>query len=102
MRCSRRVLPHRAIAPPLETTVVDTNDGKSVSGVLLRENAQSVSLLTPEGTAIDVQKSQIKARRKTKESIMPAALAESIDRAGLRNLAEYLAQPSAGTATDKK
>ena len=88
--------PERKIAPALETTAIDTADGKTINGLVLKESAQAVSLLTPAGTPADVPKAQIKARRKTKGSIMPDALAESIDRAGLRNLAAFLAaQPPA-------
>jgi putative heme-binding domain-containing protein len=83
--------PERKIAPALESTAVDTTDGKTIDGLVVKETAQSVSLLTPAGTVTEVQKAQIKARRKTKTSIMPNALAETIDRAGLRNLAAYLA-----------
>jgi len=50
-----------------------------------------VTLLTSGGTTTEVQKAQVKARRKTKSSVMPDSYAESIDRAGLRNLAAYLA-----------
>ena len=39
-----------------------------------------MTLLTPSGTTTDVPKAQIKARRKTKASIMPDSLADSIDR----------------------
>jgi putative heme-binding domain-containing protein len=83
--------PERKIPPSLETTALDTTDGKTVTGVVVAENGQSVSLLTATGTTSAVPKAQIKARRKTKGSIMPDALAETIDRAGLRNLAAFLA-----------
>jgi putative heme-binding domain-containing protein len=83
--------PARKVAPEHETTAIQTADGKTINGLLLKENAQSVSLLTDAGAAIDVQKAQIKARRKTKTSIMPDTLWETIDRASLRNLAAFLA-----------
>jgi putative heme-binding domain-containing protein len=83
--------PARKIAPELETTAIETTDGKTVNGVVLKEDGQTVSLLTEAGTATDVQKPQIKSRRKTKTSIMPDTLWETIDRAGLRNLAAFLA-----------
>jgi putative heme-binding domain-containing protein len=57
---------------------------------VLKEDDQSVSLLTPGGTGAAIQKSQIKARRKAKASIMPDGLADTIDRASMRNLAEFL------------
>jgi putative heme-binding domain-containing protein len=82
--------PERKIAPDFETTVIETADGKTINGLVLKEDAESVSLLTPGGTGTDVQKAQIKARRKAKASIMPDGLADTIDRASLRNLAEFL------------
>lgn len=82
--------PERKIAPELETTVIETSDGKTINGLVLKEDDQSVSLLTPGGTGTDIQKTQIKARRKAKASIMPDGLADTIDRASMRNLAEFL------------
>ena len=82
--------PERTIAPELETTVIETADGKTINGLVLKEDAQSVSLLTTGGTATDIQKAQIKERRKAKASIMPDGLADTIDRASMRNLAEFL------------
>ena len=91
--------PSRAIPQALATTEVATTDGKTISGVVTAETAQAVTLLTAAGTPAEVQKSQIKSRSQTKASIMPETLAETIDRAGLRNLAEFLAQqPPAGGA----
>ena len=84
--------PERQIQSGLETTAVDTGDGKTATGLVVKESGDAVSLLTPTGTVIDIPKAQIKARRKTKASIMPDSLAETIDRASLRNLAAYLAK----------
>jgi len=84
--------PSRTIAPALETTTLTTADGKKINGLVIKEDAQTVSVLTEAGTAADVQKGQIKSRGKTKATIMPDTLWESIDRAGLRNLAAFLAE----------
>jgi putative heme-binding domain-containing protein len=84
--------PERKIAPALESTAVDTADGKTITGLVVKESGQSVTLLTTDGTTTEIAKAQIKARRKTKSSIMPDSFAESIDRGGLRNLAAYLAK----------
>ncbi len=84
--------PSRTIAPALETTTLTTADGKKINGLVIKEDAQTVSVLTEAGTPTDVQKGQIKSRGKTKATIMPDTLWESIDRAGLRNLAAFLAE----------
>ena len=94
--------PERTIAAELETTVVETTDGKTINGLVLKENGQSVSLLTPAGTTADVQKAQIKSRRKMKGSIMPDSLADSIARESMRNLAAFLvAAPPAGAGSGR-
>jgi putative heme-binding domain-containing protein len=89
--------PARKIAPELETTTVETSDGKTLTGLVLKETGEAVSILTVGGTPTDVQKAQIKSRRKTKSTIMPDTLADSIDRLSMRNLAAFLvAQPPSG------
>jgi putative heme-binding domain-containing protein len=93
------MIPDRAVAPAHETTVVTTGDGRTVRGLLLRENGENLSLLTPEGTVVEVSKAEAKARRKEKASLMSEALADEIPRDQLRNLAEFLtAAPPAGGA----
>lgn len=92
------MIPDRSIAPGNETTIIDTTDGRSLRGLVIRESAQSVSLLTPEATVTDVPKAQIKSRRKEKTSIMTESLADSLGQAQLRNLAAFLtATPTAGS-----
>jgi putative heme-binding domain-containing protein len=87
------MIPDRAVAPEHETTVLTTTDGKTLRGLVLREVASNVSLLTPEGTVTDLPKAQIKASRKEKTSIMTETLADSIGQAQLRNLAAFLTAP---------
>ena len=91
--------PNRKLAPEHETTVIETTDGKTITGLVLRDAGATVSILTTAGAATDVPKAQIKSRTKTKTSIMPDALADTIDRNSMRNLAAFLvaAPPAAGS-----
>jgi putative heme-binding domain-containing protein len=82
--------PNRKLAPEHESTVIETTDGKTLTGLVLREAGATVSILTTEGAATDVPKAQIKARRKVKTSVMPDSLADTIDRNTMRNLAAFL------------
>jgi putative heme-binding domain-containing protein len=92
--------PERKLAPEHETTVIETTDGKTITGLVLREAGANVSILTSAGAATEVPKAQIKARRKTKTSIMPDSLADTIDRNTMRNLAAFLvATPPAGAGS---
>jgi putative heme-binding domain-containing protein len=84
--------PNRTLAPEHETTLVETTEGKKISGLVLKEAGSTVSLLTTDGTATELQKVQIKSRTRTKTSIMPDTLADTIDRVSMRNLAAYLTQ----------
>jgi putative heme-binding domain-containing protein len=91
--------PNRKLAPEHETTVIETTDGKTLTGLVVKEVGPTISILTSAGEAADVPKAQIKSRRKTKTSIMPDALADTIDRNTMRNLAAFLvaAPPAAGS-----
>jgi putative heme-binding domain-containing protein len=92
--------PDRKLAPEHETTVIETIDGKTISGLVLKEAGASVSILTSAGAATEVPKAQIKARRKANTSIMPDSLADTIDRNAMRNLAAFLvAPPPAGAGS---
>jgi putative heme-binding domain-containing protein len=92
--------PERKLAPEHETTVIETTDGKTITGLVLREAGATVGILTTAGAATEVPKAQIKARRKTKTSIMPDSLADTIDRNTMRNLAAFLvAAPPAGAGS---
>ncbi len=92
--------PNRKLAPEHETTVIETTDGKTITGLVLREAGATVSILTTAGAATDIPKAQIKARTKTKTSIMPDSLADTIDRNSMRNLAAFLvAAPPAGAGS---
>jgi putative heme-binding domain-containing protein len=84
------MIPNRTIAPAHETTVVTKNDGTAVKGLVVKENDQTVSLLTPEGTVTELPKAQVKSRSREKASIMSEEMADTIPRDQLRNLAEFL------------
>ncbi len=91
--------PNRKLAAEHDTTIIDTTDGRTITGLVVKEDGASVSLLTAAGASTDVPKTQIKARRKTKSSIMPDSLADTIDRVSMRNLAAFLvATPPTGAA----
>jgi putative heme-binding domain-containing protein len=90
------MLPNRTVAPAHETTVITAADGRTLRGLVVRENAQAVSLLTPEGTVTEVPVAGIKSRTKEKTSIMTEALSDTIGQTGLRNLAAFLTAPPPG------
>jgi putative heme-binding domain-containing protein len=95
-------LPERKIAPGQETTAIRTADGKTIDGFVLKDDGSTVSILTRDGQTTAFPKAQIKSRQKTKMSIMPDSLADTIDRASMRNLAAFLvAMPPSGTGSGR-
>jgi putative heme-binding domain-containing protein len=91
------MFPNRKLAAEHETTVVTTTDGKTIPGLVLRETAQSVSLLTREGTETDIAKTQIKSRQEEKTSLMTEAMADAMNQTQWRNLLAFLTAPPPGT-----
>jgi putative heme-binding domain-containing protein len=87
------MFPNRKIAPEHETTVITTTDGRTIPALVLRESAQSVTVLTREGTETEVPKAQIKSRQKEKTSLMTEAMADAMNQGQWRNLLAFLTAP---------
>ena len=65
--------PERKLAPEHETTVIETTDGKTISGLVLKEAGATVSLLTAGGHA----------DRRAEGADQVAPQGEDVDHAGL-------------------
>ena len=64
--------PDEKVDPKYETTVIVTRDKQTIRGLVVSENAQSVTLKTAEtADPVTVQKSRISSRTKERTSIMP-------------------------------
>jgi putative heme-binding domain-containing protein len=96
------MFPDRKVAPELETTLIDTVDGRTVTALVLRETGQGLSVLTREGTATDLPTAQVKGRRKVKASLMTEAMADAMNQTQWRNLLAFLTgPPPTGTAANR-
>ena len=67
------LLPSKVIKKGFETVAIVTNDGKSLSGQLIKEDSASIvlGLLTTELTSITIPKKEIAERRNSNVSLMP-------------------------------
>ena len=90
------MIPDRAVAPAHESTIVTTTDGRTIKGLVLRESGQTLAMLTEDGTVSDLPKSQIKASRKEKTSLMTETASDALGQTQLRNLAAFLTAAPAG------
>ena len=93
------MFPDRKIAPAHETTVFEMADGTTVHALVLKETPQGASVLTREGTTTDLQKAQIKSRRKMKTSLMTEAMADAMNQSQWRNLLAFLTAPPPSTTS---
>ncbi len=85
------VTPNKQIAEGFETLLIETVDGRVLSGILKEETDDFVRLQTPEGNILHVAKSEIDIRDQG-QSAMPNDLVQKISLRELRDLVEYLAE----------
>ena len=83
------VLPSAQIAKGYETTVITTDEGRVVSGIVQSEDDQWIRLLTPERQSIDIAVDSIDDRYSGK-SAMPEDMHKYLDAFDLRDLVEFL------------
>ena len=92
------MFPDRSVTPAHETTAIDLADGTTTHALVLKEGAQGVTVLTREGTVVELPKGKIKSRRKVKTSLMTEAMADAMNQSQWRNLLAFLtAEPPGGT-----
>jgi quinoprotein glucose dehydrogenase len=84
------VAPSKTIAKNFETAVILDLNGVQHTGIVKLEDAQSLTLMTPEGKLIKLAKDQIEACKPGKSS-MPEDLLKYLTKAELRDMVEFLA-----------
>jgi quinoprotein glucose dehydrogenase len=83
------VVPSKAIAKNFETVVVLDVEGVTHTGILKHENAEALTLMTPEGKLVTIPQDQIEARKEGKSS-MPEDLLKHVSKLELRDLVAFL------------
>ncbi|MEC7695530.1 MAG: PVC-type heme-binding CxxCH protein [Planctomycetota bacterium] len=83
------VLPSAQIAKGYETTVITTDEGRVVSGIVQSEDEDWIRLLTPERQSIDIAVDAVDDRYSGK-SAMPEDMHKYLDAFDLRDLVEFL------------
>jgi quinoprotein glucose dehydrogenase len=88
------VVPNATVAEAYRTTVVLTDEGVTVAGILVSEDAERVRLKTADGTIKEVAVASIDERTSGPSS-MPADLAAKLTRRELRDLIAWMASLTA-------
>lgn len=81
--------PNAEIPNDYRTWNLDTKDDRSISGVLLRQDAQGVTLATP-GETLTVARTDIRSLRQSELSMMPEGLLQALANDEVRDLVAYL------------
>lgn len=85
--------PNRNVDQAFRTTVVSLKDGRVVSGLLLRQEGQTIVLADAMGKEVVVKLDEIEERKISPLSPMPAGLADRLAPRDLVDLMAYLASP---------
>lgn len=85
--------PNREVAPDFGLFLAETNDGRTFSGVLVRETADSILLRRAEGVEDAIPRSQLAVFRAAGASPMPEGLERQITPAQMADLLQFLRKP---------
>jgi putative heme-binding domain-containing protein len=90
--------PSKVISDQYKSEMFEMKDGKIVSGVIVRENANNVFVRTPDNPdrPVAVPKAEIANRAESTVSLMPAGLLDGYNQTDISNLLAFvLAAPPA-------
>jgi putative heme-binding domain-containing protein len=82
--------PNREVNPQYVNYLLVTADGRSVTGMIASETANSVTLRRAENATDTVERADIEELRSSGMSIMPEGLEKQIDPAAMADLLAYL------------
>jgi putative heme-binding domain-containing protein len=84
--------PSKTISDQYQLTTVETADASTVSGFLVQQDDQKVTLRTPDtvGRSIDIPRARIKSLRKSPVSLMPEGLVDQLSQQEIASLMAFL------------
>ena len=82
--------PNREFAPNFVLYVVETNDGRTLSGLITTETGSSVGLKGADGVEQSVSRAEIKSLKSTGLSLMPEGLEAGITSQKMADVIEFI------------
>lgn len=82
--------PNREVKPAYLVYNLITDEGRVINGMIMAENANSVTIQRPDGTSVTTLRTSIEGLRSTGLSFMPEGLEKQIDQQGMADLIKYL------------
>jgi quinoprotein glucose dehydrogenase len=92
-------LPNARVADGFQTTIVITDEGRAVSGIVVREDAERLTLRTADAELVSIPLDAIDDRVAGPSS-MPADLVDKLSRRELRDLVAWLGSLRAADASE--
>jgi len=84
--------PSAIVARDYQMTVIQTEDGRVLNGIVVQEDGEVVAIQT-QNERLSLPVREIEAREQSKLSLMPEGMVEKLSPAELRELVAYLASP---------
>lgn len=85
--------PNREVSPNFSLYLVETNDGRTLSGLIASETAGNLTLKRADGGTDTVLRSEIKSLTSPGVSLMPEGLEAAINPQQMADLIQYLKSP---------
>ncbi len=82
--------PSRVIAPQYQSHTMLLLSGEVVTGLIKEETAESLTLLSPQGTVQTIKISELEARNPAPQSLMPSGLTNALTAQQIADLLAYL------------
>jgi putative membrane-bound dehydrogenase-like protein len=82
--------PNREVKPKYLNYILVTDEGVVLTGMIVSENANTITIQRPDSTKSIVQRIQIEHLRSTGMSFMPEGLEKQVDVQGMADLLRYL------------
>ncbi len=83
-------LPNQDVSPRYNTTLIETTRGKVVSGMIVYESADGITLRDSTNQTIRLEANEIAARQELATSLMPSGLLDGLQPQDLADLYAYL------------
>lgn len=87
--------PNREVLPQFQSYSVETTDGETVTGLLLKDSGGSVTLATGSGAEATFIRAQIRKLTPQTTSLMPEGLEAGLSQKQMADLLEFLSNPEA-------
>lgn len=82
--------PHKEVAPQFIAYTVNTKDGQTLSGIVTKDDASSMTLKLMGGAEVNVPRANIKGSTSSGQSLMPEGIEAGLDVQGMADLLDFI------------